>query len=68
MHHPNCIRSDGDWHCARGCTHERDKERERTAYEHMVMKRVLTEIAQGHANHVAHAQSTLSSLNSEGTD
>lgn len=27
MHDPHCIRSDGDWICAPGCTHDRDEAR-----------------------------------------
>lgn len=65
MHAPGCIRSDGEWFCARGCTHEKDEKHARIVNENTTMRRVLKEIAQGHPNPVLHAQSTLSSLNSE---
>lgn len=64
-HARGCFRSDGDWLCAGNCTHDRDEARARVASEHAIMRRVLTEIAGGHANPSAHAQSTLSSLDTE---
>lgn len=72
MHHPNCIRTDGDWFCARGCTHNRDEaraeERQSLIDENETLRRVLGEIARGHPNPVLHAASVLASLNSERAD
>jgi len=68
-HGPHCIRSDGDWICRPPCTHDADEARaaynDRITGENATMRRVLTEIAQGHPNPVLHAASTLASLNSE---
>lgn len=45
MHAEGCLYTEGDWFCARGCTHERDEYVARLEVEHQRYQKALEKIS-----------------------